>query len=80
MANILLDGVNLFDKHVPDLMAGHNAYENDNNYVLNQQKKKEPLPDNWAKYEKVKMTTFGPIGIKNGEFVYLDQKTQEERS
>lgn len=62
------------EKHFPDMMAGYNAYSNNNLFVLSDEGKKQPLPGNWADYDEVSMTAKGPIGIKKdgGGFVYLD--------
>lgn len=61
------------EKHFPDMMAGYNAYANDNCFILDDDKNKHPLPDGWQDYDEVTMTAKGPIGIKKGEgFVYLD--------
>ena len=60
-------------KYFHDMMAGYNAYGNDNCFILDDEGRKQALPDGWADYDEVTMTAKGPIGIKKGEgFVYLD--------
>jgi hypothetical protein len=68
------------ERFFPDLMAGYNAYDNDNHFILDEDGNKQRLPDGWADYDEVNMTGFGPIGIIKGEgFVYLDPETKKER-
>lgn len=37
------------------------------------------LNDGWDQYDQIRMTRFGPIGITEAGFVYLDPETRKER-
>lgn len=68
------------EKFIPNLMAGYQAYANNNCFVLDEGGAKKRLPNGWHNFDEVMMTALGPIGIKKDSgFIYLDPNINEER-
>lgn len=53
---------------------------NDNCFVFDGNEEPSQLPDGWHKYDEVKMTSLGPVGIIKGlGFNYLEPALNEGR-